>query len=60
VPDRDTQIELAMPVIQALVMFWYNTDPPDIMWAVYTDPQPYASTHTIPEQRAIEVSRSMT
>jgi hypothetical protein len=29
---------MSMPVIQALVMYWYNTEPEDIMQAVYDNP----------------------
>ncbi len=32
------QIDLAMPVIQALIMYWYNTEPDEIMHAVYDQP----------------------
>jgi len=32
------QRELFMPVIQALFMYWYNTEPDEIMQAVYDNP----------------------
>jgi hypothetical protein len=30
----------AMPIIQAVVMYWYNTDPMDIMERVYDSREP--------------------
>jgi hypothetical protein len=32
------KVDMSMPVIEALFMYWYNTEPEDIMMAVYDNP----------------------
>jgi len=38
--NQNKRIELSMPVIHALMMYWYNTRPYDIIDAVYDNPAP--------------------